>query len=271
MLPTIPIGPLRLQTYGLFLLVAYMAGLWLAARLASSRGIDRDHVYNAGFYALLGGLVGARLGHVVAFFEVYRNDPLEVLSLSPGALLPLPGMVLGGAILVVYVRRQRLPWKSLADAAAPGMLLAIAIADFGAWLAGRRLGAASDLPWAMELFGIRRHPAALYEALGVLLLLVLILLAGGFLRLPGQRASAVGDGSEAPSGSAQKGKHPEGWLALLALFGYATLRLLIEPLFMASPVVGDGWRVPQLIALATVAVTGWLLGRMAGARRSEPA
>ncbi len=81
MFPTIPIGPLRLQTYGLTLLLAYLVGLWLAARLARRRGVDGDHVYNLGFYALLVGIVAARLGHAVAYFEVYRVDPVQIVWL----------------------------------------------------------------------------------------------------------------------------------------------------------------------------------------------
>ncbi|HSN75643.1 MAG TPA: prolipoprotein diacylglyceryl transferase family protein [Anaerolineae bacterium] len=68
MFPTIPIGPMRLQTYGLALLLAYMAGMWLAARQARRHGVDSDHVYNMGLYALLAGIVAARLGHAIAYF-----------------------------------------------------------------------------------------------------------------------------------------------------------------------------------------------------------
>lgn len=243
MFPTIPIGPLRLQTYGLALLIAYMAGLWLAARQARRYQIDSDHIYNAGLYALLVGLVAARLGHAVAYFEVYRNDPLQVLSLSPGAFLPLPGLVGAGAMLAIYVHRHRLPAARVLDALAPGAIFALAIAALGAFLAGRNLGAISELPWAVELFEVRRHPVALYEALALLGLLG-VLLWMQRSRLP----------------------HP-GQPALFALFGYATLRLFLEPLRAESALIGGGWLLVQVVALVTVVISGWLLGRLAG---SEP-
>ncbi|MEA3337702.1 MAG: prolipoprotein diacylglyceryl transferase family protein [Chloroflexota bacterium] len=239
MFPTIPIGPMRLQTYGLFLLIAFWAGLWLAARLADRHGIERDHVYNAGFYALIGGLIAARLGHVIAYFEVYRNDPLQIISLSPGALLPAAGII--GALLVaaIYLRRHHLPPLAFLDVAAMGLLLALAIAGLGAFLAGRTLGTMTDLPWGVELYGVTRHPVALYEALATLaLLIVLLRYDRGHLQQPGQ-------------------------LALLALFGYATIRLFLEPLRADSLTVGDGWRLVQLVALLLVAISGGILARMA--------
>ncbi len=247
MFPTLPIGPLRLQTHGLFLLLAYWAGLWLASRRAPRYGISGDHMTNAGFFALLGGIVAARLGHVIAFWEVYRVDPLQVLSLSPAALLPWSGLI--GALLVLagYVWRYRLaPW-SLADAAAPGVLLGIAIAGVGAFLAGRTLGTTSGLPWTVEFPpGVRRHPVALYEAVAAVIWLGVVLWLEH--RRPGW----------------------PGRTALLCLFGYATLRLFLEPLRAESPLLAGGWRLPQLVALAVIALSGWRLGR-GGAQPAEAA
>ncbi|MCB0240339.1 MAG: prolipoprotein diacylglyceryl transferase [Anaerolineae bacterium] len=245
MFPTIPIGPLRIQTFGLALLLAYMAGLWLAARRGPRHGIAGDHIYNAGFYALLVGLVAARLGHAVAYFEVYQTDPMQILSLSPGAFLALPGLLGGLAMVAIYLRRHHLSAVAFADAAAPGILLALTVAALGDFLAGRSLGSLSDAPWAMEMFGVQRQPVALIEAVALGGLLAILLLVDSRRPLrPGQ-------------------------LALLALFGYATIRLLTEPLRADSALVGDGWRVVQIVALAVIAFSGWLLGRGA-TRPDEP-
>ena len=240
MLPTLPIGPLRIQTFGLALILAYMAGLWLAARRGPRHGIDGDHIYNAGFYALLVGLVAARLGHAAAYFEVYRSDPMQILSLSPGAFLLLPGLLGGLAMVAIYLRRHRLSALAFADAAAPGVLLAFVVAALGDFLAGRSLGALSNAPWAVELFGVQRQPVALIEAAAFAGLLVILLLLDNRKTLkPGQ-------------------------LALLALFGYATVRLFTEPLHADSALVGDGWRLVQIVMLGVIALSGWLLARSAG-------
>jgi phosphatidylglycerol:prolipoprotein diacylglycerol transferase len=237
---------MRLQTYGLALLLAYLAGMWLAARQARRRGVDSDHVYNMGLYALLVGIVAARLGHAVAYFEVYRADPLQLLSLSPGAFLPLPGLMGAAAMAAIYLYRHHLSAVRMLDILAPGVVLALIIASLGAFLAGRDLGALSELPWAVELFGVRRHPVALYQALALSGLLGLLLWAD-------RRATL----------------HP-GQLALATLFGYATIRLFLDPLRAEGVLVGDGWRLTQIIALAAVLLTGWLLGRTAAHTPPQP-
>ena len=247
MFPTLPIGPLRIQTFGLALILAYMAGLWLAARRGPRHGIDGDHIYNAGFYALLAGLVAARLGHAAVYFEVYRTDPMQILSLSPGAFLLLPGLLGGLLMVAVYLRRHRLSAVAFADAAAFGVLLALTIAALGDFLAGRSLGALSNAPWAVELFGVQRQPVALIEAAATGGLLAFLLWLDNRKTLkPGQ-------------------------LALLALFGYATIRLFSEPLHADSMTVGDGWRLVQIAAMVVIALCGWLLGRSAARPRQTDA
>ena len=245
MFPTIPIGPLRLQTYGLFILAAYFAGLWLSARQARRHGVEGDHVYNAGFYALIVGLVAARLGHAVAYFEVYRTDPLQLISLSAGAFLLLPGLLGALAMVAIYIRRHKLSPLQMADILAPGVLLGIVIAEIGGFLAGRSLGTVSTLPLAVEQFGVRRHPVALVDAGAVLALLVFLLWID---RKPALRP---------------------GRLALMAVFGYATITLFLEPLRAESLLIGDGWRLSQIVALVVVGVSGWMLGK--SQKGSQPA
>lgn len=247
MLPTLPIGPLRLQTHGVFLLVAYLAGLWLAARQAKRHSLDPDHIYNAGFYALIGGLLAARLGHAVAYLDIYRADPAQIISLSPGAFLAGPGVLGAGVVLAVYVWRKRLPAAAVLDALAPGLLLALGVAAVGAFLSGRTLGAVSSLPWAVALGGVRRHPAALVEGVAILGWLAVVLAV--------DRAAP----------------RPPGWTALLSLFGYAAIRLFLEPLRAESAALAGGWRIVQLLALAALAFSGWMLGRLAARAHRPPA
>ena len=96
---------------------------------------------------------------------------MQVLSLSPGAFLALPGLVGAVVIVAIYVRRHRLPLDGFADALAPGILLTLAIASLGSFLSGSVLGAVSQAPWGVEMFGVTRQPAALLEALVLLALL----------------------------------------------------------------------------------------------------
>jgi len=89
MLPAIHLGPVALPTYPLLALLGFYFGLWLAAQVAMRRGLDPDHVYNLGFYAVVAAAIGGRLGHVLRFFSAYRTDPLSIISPNLAAFQPL--------------------------------------------------------------------------------------------------------------------------------------------------------------------------------------
>ena len=227
MTPILQIGPLALQTYQVALLLATAAALTLASRHAAWAGLDGDHLYSAGLYGLLAGIVAGRLGHVVAYWSAYQQQPLEIIGLNTGAFLLWPGVAGGLAFAAWYVERHRLPWPRVLDAAAAGLLAALVVTSIGAYFAGRAYGSVSDLPWAVDLWGIRRHPVQLYEAATLALGLALILAY--------RRAIDRG-----------------GRTAEIALLVYGLTRWLWEPFRADSPLILFGLRAPQVIGLACI-------------------
>ena len=229
MLPVLNIGSVALPTYPLLLLVATWAGLWLAARRAGQLGLDGDHVFNAGLYGILAGLIGARLWFVLSNWEVYAPDVLQAFSLSRNALAVEEGVIIGVLVALIYLLRQRVPASVFVDALTPGLALALIIGHIGAFLGGEALGVASNLPWAVEMAGLKRHPLQLYEAVaGVVILIILYV---------------------------TRDRRPwsgfQFWL-LVALYSLA--RLLLE-IFRAQPyLIGDHLMAAQLVALAALVV-----------------
>jgi phosphatidylglycerol:prolipoprotein diacylglycerol transferase len=232
MLPILQIGPLAIPTYPLALLLAVWAGLAVAARAARRMGLDGDHIYNAGLYGLVAGLVAARLGHVVTYWSAYRAQLLEIFGFNTRAFLLWPGVIAALAVAGWYVYRHRLSLAKVLDAFAPGVLVGIAIADVGALLAGLVPGAPANLPWAVDLWGVARHPSQVYEALAALAV------AGLVLRMIAQ------------------GSRP-GAAALVALCGYGLGRWLLEPFRAESATILGGLRLAQVFGLAAALVALW--------------
>ena len=101
MIPTLSIGPAAIPTYPFLLLIAFWAGLWLAARQARQLGLDGDHVYNAGLYGLIAGIIGARLWFVLSHWENYASDILQAFSLSRSALAPAEGLIIAALVVLI--------------------------------------------------------------------------------------------------------------------------------------------------------------------------
>lgn len=247
MLPVLQIGPLSIQTYPLAVILAGWAALAAGARAAKARGLDGDHLYNAGLYGFVGGVIAARFAHVISFWPAYRSQPLEIFGFNTTAFLLWPGVIAAAAVAGYYVYRHQLPLALMLDAFAPGLLVGLAIAAIGALLAGRNAGAAADLPWAVDLWGVRRHPVQAYEALGLILVAAVALRR---LKTENGRLK-IGVRGGAP--------------ALIALLGYGLVKWFVEA-FRAPEVTATilgGVRLDQVIglALALVALAG--LSRLA--------
>ena len=122
------IGHFHLRWYGLIVLTAISVGVWVTAREAVRKGFKKEDIYDAALWVLLGGMIGARLFHVIDHWpDEYAANPIRALFLWEGGLA-IWGALVGGLISVSILSRLR-GWKlpKLLDAAAPGLALAQAI------------------------------------------------------------------------------------------------------------------------------------------------
>ena len=167
MLPILQIGPLALQLPGLLLILGVWFGLLLVERGAERQQLSPSKISNMIFYALIGGLIGARVGYVLRFLDLYLQSPLGIVSLNPNTLAPLEGLVAGIIVAFMYAQRSKFSlWPTL-DALTPGIAMFMIFMALAHLASGDAFGAQSDLPWAIELWSARRHPTQIYEVLTV--------------------------------------------------------------------------------------------------------
>ncbi|UOQ58392.1 prolipoprotein diacylglyceryl transferase [Leucobacter allii] len=184
------IGPLRIYFYALCIIVGIiLAGVWTARRIGR-RGGERGAVFDFLVWALVLGIVGARLYHVVTHWGDYFGEgknPLEVFAFWNGGIA-IFGSLIGGAIGVLIASRiTGIRFWSFADALVPGMLLAQAVGRLGNWFNHELFGGPTTLPWGLEIEssnaafpiglpeGTLFHPTFLYEAVWNLLGIVVLL------------------------------------------------------------------------------------------------
>lgn len=227
MFPLLELGPLRLSTGGLLLLIAALIWSQQFPRAAATLGglgwVERAE--RCVLSALLGAVIGARLWYGLLSLDLYARDPWLFLALRI-ADLAFPGALLGGGIALVFAaRRARAGFGILADSATLALAPAQALASLGMLLSGEALGLPTDLPWAVDLFGAQRHPTQLYYALAALATWQALRVVASRLPIPGATAAAY-----------------------LGLQGLALL--LVEALRADSLVLPGGVRAAQVAGLA---------------------
>jgi phosphatidylglycerol---prolipoprotein diacylglyceryl transferase len=192
------IGPLFVHFYGIILMLGALAGAWLADREAKRRGLNSDLVWDALIWVLIGGIVGARLWHILTpppsmvaqgiTTEWYLRHPLDMLNTRMGGL-GIPGAIIGGMIaLYFFTRRRKTSFAVWADIAAPALALGQAIGRWGNYINQEVYGAPTNLPWAITIDPQHRlpeyqniatyHPLFLYESLWNAANLILLLWLG---------------------------------------------------------------------------------------------
>ena len=179
------IGAFVLRWYSLLITLAIVAGVWLGYREAVRKGLDGLRVQNLAVWAVVSGIAGARLFHVIDNWQFYAANPGAILSIWNGGLAVYGGLI-GGAIGgAIYAARHGIPGWKMADAAAPGMILGQALGRLACIPNGDAVGAPANVPWAFVYtnpkalvpsgyLGVPLHPYPLYELLFDLAILAVI-------------------------------------------------------------------------------------------------
>ena len=185
----VDLGPITIHSYGLLLAVAFIAGIWVTSRNARKEGLDPDSIWNMGLLIIFSALVGAKVLLFLSDSSYYTENPREIFSLST---LRSTGVYYGGLLLAVlasgwYLRRSKLPARTIADLAAPGIALGQAIARLGCLSAGCCYGKPTQMPWGITFtnayayenvgvpLNIPLHPTQIYESITTCLLFVYLM------------------------------------------------------------------------------------------------
>src|SRR4029079_9375184 len=192
------IGSFPINTYGVFLALAFLCAILITVRLAARDGLPREKIYHLCLCMLISSLVGSKL--LMLFTEPeYRDHPSQLLSLD---FLRSGGVFYGGligAILAGYflMRRYHLPWWKTADACAPGIAIGNFFGRQGCFAAGCCWGKPTSLPWGVkftelghQITGVPTdvylHPTQLYESFAMLIVFLFLLWMHKRKRFSGQ-------------------------------------------------------------------------------------
>ena len=246
-IPPLRLGPLALQPFGILAAAGILLASRLLVRQAVRRGLDPRPMELAATWALLGGLVGGHLVHVLLYHpeELREGGLLQLLKIWDG--LSSTGGLLGGLIgVLAFFRKHHLRFFPYADvfalAVAPGWM----VARLGCFSVHDHPGVLTSFPLAVAFPGGARHDLGLDDAIALALISAILFTL--------DRRHALRD----------------RLLPLLALL-YGTSRFLLDFLRATDLPYVDaryfGLTPAQFASLASIA---WGLFSLARHRRAKP-
>ena len=231
------LGSFSLSWHSLGMVIAIGIGVWLSARLVAKVGLSEDRLYMIAFWGVPGGIIGARLVHVIDYWGTYVANPGAILAVWKGGLA-IWGGILGGTITaLIYARVRGFAVAHYADLSALGLILAQAIGRIGDIINGEHISTTTNLPWGVvythpdsPAYGLPpQHPAVAYELLMDLAIFGILWKLRGRIR-------------------------PDGSLFLLYLILYSLGRFFLSFLRLDSNTVFWSLTQPQWISILVLAV-----------------
>jgi prolipoprotein diacylglyceryl transferase len=171
------LGPIPIRAYALCIIAGIIAAIWIGERRWVARGGKRGTVSDIAVWAVIFGLIGGRLYHVITDNELYfrvGRDPWRAFYVWEGGLGVWGAIALGGVGAWIGCRRRGIKLPPFADAAAPGIAVAQGIGRLGNYFNQELFGRPTDLPWGVRIDPDRPstvpgatayHPTFLYEML----------------------------------------------------------------------------------------------------------
>ena len=141
----LPVIHITVKSYGLMMVTGFLLAVLLMRHVSRRAGQNPDHVTNVALYALIAGVIGARIFFVVDNYANFKGDFWSVFAVWQGGLVFLGGVLLAIVVIFVYLLRNKLPLRCYFDILALGLMLGLAFGRIGCFLNGCCFGQPTHL------------------------------------------------------------------------------------------------------------------------------
>ena len=151
MVKSFSIGGISFAYYGLIIGIGIIAGLFMAQADAKRRGQDPDLYLDFAIYAVFFSIIGARLYYVVFQWAYYKEHLAEIINLRKGGLAIYGGVIAAVITLIVFAKKRRVSFFSMADTGCIGLGTGQIIGRWGNFVNCEAFGGYTDSLFAMRI------------------------------------------------------------------------------------------------------------------------
>lgn len=230
------IGNFGIRWYSLLILIGVIIGIRMLEKEGQRFNINKDFLFNLAFWAIIIGILGARIYYIIFNFNLYKNDIFSIFKIWEGGLAIHGGIIAGVITIALYCKKYKMQFLRITDLCIAPLLLAQAFGRWGNFFNGEAHGAVTSLAHlkslhipefiikGMNISGIYYEPTFLYESIFCLVgfIIILIVRRGKYIKIGMQTA--------------------------LYLMYYSVIRFFIESMRTDSLMLG-GFKVAQIVSI----------------------
>lgn len=230
------LGFFQVYWYSIFILLAILGASIVIYFEMKKKHIDQEFFINLLFYAVIFGIIGARLYYVGFHLDYYLKNPIEILEIWNGGLAIHGGILFGGIFSLIYCKKYKKKALKIFDIIVVGLILGQAIGRWGNFFNQEAYGAVTTVAklhsagvpnfviQGMYILGEYHQPTFFYESIWNIFGFIALLLIRKYPRLK------------------------NGQLMGFYLIWYSAARFIIEGMRMDSLMLGS-FKVAQIASI----------------------
>lgn len=137
--------------YGIIIGIGMLTGIWVAQNDAKRRGQDPDIYLDFALYGIIFAIIGARLYYVIFEWDMYKDNLIQIFNLRAGGLAIYGGVIGAVITLIVFTRKRKLSFFSMADSGVLGLITGQIIGRWGNFFNCEAFGGYTDSLLAMRI------------------------------------------------------------------------------------------------------------------------
>ncbi|MDY5987353.1 prolipoprotein diacylglyceryl transferase [Sporofaciens sp. SGI.106] len=207
---TVTVFNFDIAYYGIVIGIGIVAGLAIAMWQARRTGQNPEDYIDLAMYAVIFGIIGARIYYVAFSWDMYKDDFLSILNIREGGLAIYGGVIAAVITVFIFAKWKKLSPFLLLDTAGLGLVTGQMIGRWGNFFNREVFGEYTNSLLAMRLpvdavrssdisetmwnhvetvkgvNYIQVHPTFLYESLWCLMVLLLMIIYGRYKKFDGE-------------------------------------------------------------------------------------
>lgn len=152
-----------IRWYGAIIAFGFLLAVLFGGRMAYKWKMSIDKMLDVLIYGTIFGIIGARLYYCIFKWDMYKDNPIEIVQIWNGGLAIYGGIIGGIAAAYIVCKVRKMNFWNLMDIAGMSLLIGQGIGRWGNFANQEAFGTNTDMPWGMWSSKVATYISSHYD------------------------------------------------------------------------------------------------------------